>query len=232
MIKFSFGSQQTAFKPQSLWCLQDSATLLHKLSIADSNLQGAQHLIMLKQTHSSHGIALRSTDAIIQNQPFTHEGDYLITDQRRVALGVATADCLPLILIDTKKPAIAVVHAGWKGTQQLIAVQALEHMQRECSTDPKQIRVIFGPYAKPCCYKVQADFISHFYDYPEAFAKRHEKIFFDNLYVNKEQLKKAGVPEDHCINSFAVCTICNVEYCSVRRDKEQALRQLSWAMLL
>lgn len=231
MITFVFGSQETAFAPTSLWDITNSEHLLQRIYPQVNKSHDISHLIMLKQLHTTKGYAILSPEDMQRYQPYTHEGDYLITNQPHVALGVATADCLPIFLIDSHHRVIAAVHAGWKGTLQQIIVKALEHMQAASNTQPAHVTVIFGPHAKPCCYEVQPDLVSLFPEYPSAFIMRDKKIFFDNLKANTQQFLALGVQERNIITTYTQCTICNTRFCSVRRDQQKALRQCSWIAL-
>jgi YfiH family protein len=105
-------------------------------------------LAALKQIHS---------DIV---QPFDaplHEpcrGDASITNQAGLLLGVQTADCVPVLLVDTKKRAIAAVHAGWRGTLQRIVTKTIGKMQMQFGTKPADLLAAIGPAIGGCCYEV------------------------------------------------------------------------------
>jgi len=73
--------------------------------------------------------------------------DGLITDKKGVYLFLLIADCLPLIFYDYKKEVVALVHAGWKGVDLEIAKKAVEKIQKEYGSKPKDIIVGVGPHA-------------------------------------------------------------------------------------
>lgn len=115
-------------------------------------------LSLLNQTHGTAGVQIIKTDI-----SFTADGDYMITNQTGAGLGILTADCVPLILYDSKNQAIATIHAGWRGAVAGIVPKAVEHMQSVYQTDARDVRVFVGPSAKVCCYQVQEDFFVIFH---------------------------------------------------------------------
>jgi YfiH family protein len=90
------------------------------------------------------------------------KGDALFTRERGVVLAVQTADCIPILLADTKRKAIAAIHAGWRGTLQRIAEKTLGRMQMEFGTQPKDVVAALGPGIGRCCYEVGHDVAGQF----------------------------------------------------------------------
>ncbi len=82
------------------------------------------------------------------------QGDALITSEPGVLLVVQTADCIPILLADTKHRAIAAIHSGWRGTAQRIAEKTLGRMQMEFGTRPQDVIAALGPGIGGCCYEV------------------------------------------------------------------------------
>jgi YfiH family protein len=81
-------------------------------------------------------------------------GDALLTDQPGILLSVQTADCLPILLVDPARRAVAAVHAGWRGLLQRIAEKAVGEMQRAFHSRPEELRAAIGPSIRACCYEV------------------------------------------------------------------------------
>jgi len=77
--------------------------------------------------------------------------DALVTDEKRVALSVTTADCVPILLFDPIHRSIGAVHAGWRGTADAIVQRTLEIMREEFNSDPIHILAYIGPSAGACC---------------------------------------------------------------------------------
>ncbi|HKS74224.1 MAG TPA: peptidoglycan editing factor PgeF [Terriglobales bacterium] len=105
-------------------------------------------LVTLRQIHS---------DLIhcITGNPSEHlSGDGLITRTPGLLLAVQTADCIPVIVVDSKHRAIGVFHAGWRGTVKRIVEKGVGEMRRHFGTQPKDIYAAIGPGVHNCCYQV------------------------------------------------------------------------------
>jgi YfiH family protein len=105
-------------------------------------------LVALKQFHSDVVHVFDTTPA----DPC--RGDASVTNQPALLLGVQTADCVPILLVDPKKRAVAAVHAGWRGTLQRIVTKAIGKMQMEFATKPADLLAALGPAIGGCCYEV------------------------------------------------------------------------------
>ena len=105
-------------------------------------------LITVRQIHSD---IIRCVDSISE-EPLT--GDGLITATPHLLLAIQTADCLPVILVDTKRYAIGVFHAGWRGTVQRIVEKGVGEMHRCFGTRPRDLKAAIGPGIQGCCYAV------------------------------------------------------------------------------
>jgi len=90
------------------------------------------------------------------------KGDALITNEPGLLLVVQTADCVPILLADKKRRAIAAIHAGWRGTLQRIAEKALGRMQMEFGTRPKDVIAALGPGIGQCCFEVGPEVVVEF----------------------------------------------------------------------
>ena len=190
----------------------------------------AHQLFFLHQTHSVDGVIIDKgiADTLIA---FKQDGDYLITNLSHVAIGVMTADCLPLIIFDRVHKVVAVVHAGWRGTAQGIAIKALEQMAEFYNTASTDCDIFFGPCAKVCCYEVTADFKQNLAGYEHHFEQllisRNNSLYFDLPRLNQIQLEAAGVKTEFLFWQNNLCTICDTKFFSYRRQKEDAGRQMT-----
>ncbi|OGT38742.1 MAG: hypothetical protein A3F11_01255 [Gammaproteobacteria bacterium RIFCSPHIGHO2_12_FULL_37_14] len=159
------------------------------------------------------------------------EADAVITRCKNIGIGVITADCLPVFVIDSEHKAIAAIHAGWKGLSKKIITETIKKMQVLYRSDPAQLQIYFGPSAGVCCYEVQPDFLQYF---PEDVFKKNivvktgaSAIHFDAKHCAIDELYALEVPL-HAINTtYHQCTICNPTFCSFRREKDHAGRQPS-----
>jgi polyphenol oxidase len=148
---------------------------------------------------------------------------------------ILTADCVPLVLYDPISHVIALVHAGWKGSYVGVLQQALQTMQQRYLTKFADVKCSFGPSALSCCYEVSKPFVDDFLNkYPEIaiFEERHQKYYFDNNLFLQQLLKKFGIPEQNIYTNNVFCTICNPQFCSFRKEKEMAGRQITMVALL
>jgi polyphenol oxidase len=113
-------------------------------------------LVPLKQIHS---------DVIrVFPGPATEpcKGDASSTNHPGLLLAIQTADCVPILLVDPKKRAVAAIHAGWRGTLARIAQKTVGQMQFEFGSKPSDLLAAIGPSIGPCCYEVAADFVTKF----------------------------------------------------------------------
>ena len=185
-------------------------------------------------------------------------GDGVITRMPGLLLAVLTADCLPVILVDTKRRAIGVFHAGWRGTVKRIVEKGVGEMQRWFGTRPRDIRAAIGPGVHKCCYsvgpEVRTQFESQFEygsklfreveesdpvreKYPLLFltarAPGHselpKKIFLDLVEANRRQLLDVGVPTKN-ISASPLCTSCQTDLLfSYRAEKGVTGRMMAVA---
>ena len=88
--------------------------------------------------------------------------DGFITDQRGVPLSILTADCLSVFIYDPRWPAIAILHAGWRSTEQNISQEGVRAMQNKFNSQTEDLLVGFGPSIRSCCFEVEKDFKSNF----------------------------------------------------------------------
>lgn len=137
---------------------------------------GAEHfaLASLRQTHSStvylagldasgnleYRLAGSSVPQAI-NAPLP-EGDALLTDQPGLLLSVRTADCLPVLLVDRRRRAVAAVHAGWRGALARIVEKAVGEMRRLFGSQPEDLLAALGPSIRVCCYEVGQEVVDAF----------------------------------------------------------------------
>ncbi len=155
------------------------------------------------------------------------QGDGLATAEVSLTIGVRTADCVPILLLDTKRRAMAAVHAGWRGTAAGIVQRAIRSMTDWFETDPTHVYAAIGPCIRECCYEVgmevAREFTGLFPEWPPVTGKRHLNL----VEANRRQLRAAGVRPGH-ISDSGLCTFCLPEYFfSFRREPANAGRMLS-----
>ena len=89
-------------------------------------------------------------------------GDASITNVPNVLVSVQTADCVPILLVDPVKRAVAAIHAGWRGTLARIAEKSVGRMIQEFGSKPADLIVAIGPAIGPCCYEVGVELVTKF----------------------------------------------------------------------
>jgi len=229
-LRIYFGNAEDELDPHTYLNFPSDTMLFDHSSFASlEKIMQLNQLIFLRQTHSASGIVC-TEDNRLDIRPFKHEGDFLITDVQYIGLGIMTADCLPIVLYDSRNHVVAIVHAGWRGSAQGIVLKALESMQEEYNTDLNNLQIFFGPAAKLCCYQVDEDLVKEFDNYPYAehtFQWHGEQVFFDLLGFNRLQLESVGIKKEAFHFGYSICTICDDKFYSYRRQKEQAGRQMT-----
>lgn len=228
-----FGSQEDNLQNNSNYTAENFLTLQKKL--ITNHQSSPESLFFLKQTHSSDVYVLRNNNHIKKPLDlFQFDGDAIITAEKNIGIGVATADCLPLILYDPQHQAIGIIHAGWRGLSAKIITATILKMHETFKTSPTTLQVYLGPSANACCYEVQSDFLPNF---PNAtfenkiIEKRDEKLFFNARRAAVRELLDNHVLESKIDVTHNRCTICAPGFCSVRKQKENAGRQPSVVFL-
>ena len=120
----------------------------NRLELAKALEINEKNIILPHQTHQTEvrQIASEFLSWPSSVQTMLLEGvDALITNEPNVCIGVSTADCVPVVMYDSEHKAIAVAHAGWRGTVENIMRKTVEKMYRSFNTNPKTLQVVIGP---------------------------------------------------------------------------------------
>jgi YfiH family protein len=204
-------------------------------------------LVSLKQFHSD----VVSVFSFAPHEPCS--GDASITNTPNLLLGIQTADCVPILLLDPKKRAVAAVHAGWRGTLQRIVEKTIGGMKMEFKTDPGDLFAAIGPAIGGCCYEVgtevAAAFLSQFANAPEWFDELRtgdepnplqwlnqfppghqpppKNVRLDLRKANRAQLLSAGLnPRNIFVSDL--CTACRPDLLfSYRKQGSESGRMMS-----
>ncbi len=180
-----------------------------------------------RQVHGNCVIAVDApTGASLEPPP---EADALISACRGVALGIFTADCVPIFILDIETPAIGIAHAGWRGTFARVAVNTLAQMKACFGTVIENCRVHLGPAIQKCCYTVSAELLTQF---AERFGcSVHDGTHLNLQAANVNQLVEAGLPATS-ISISPLCTACRTDlFYSHRAENGQTGRMLSYIQL-
>jgi YfiH family protein len=176
-------------------------------------------LCTLKQMHSD---IVRAAFAATADA----EGDGLVTDQPKELLGVRTADCLPLLLLDRQNRAVAAVHAGWRGAAAGIASLAIDRMADDFGTKPNQIEALIGPCISSDHYEVGLEVAEQFPPDVILEIQNKPRPFLDLVAANRMQLQDAGVP-GRAIHVASLCTYTREDWFYSYRRSADAERMLA-----
>ena len=161
------------------------------------------------QIHSCKVKVVKTTDDAINTN---EKADGMISDLPEILLGVKTADCVPVLIGDTKTKAFAAVHAGWRGTVESIVPKAIVKMKSEYRTNPSDLICVIGPAAGCENYEIGQDvidaFSAKFSTSGKLFKKTREGHALIDLHLaNKNQLLDVGVTEE----KIFVAPFCTME---------------------
>jgi hypothetical protein len=187
----------------------DLEGLAHGFGECSSNYPDG--IVVAKQIHSD----------VVQDASLPlGEGDALISDRPSVIVGVKTADCVPILLVDPVAHVVAAIHAGWRGTAERIVATTIRALSVDWETDPRNLRAAIGPSIGVCCYEVGPEVARRF-----GMAVSHQ-VHLDLPGINEMQLRAAGVSN---VWVSGECTFCAANrFYSFRREREQAGRMISF----
>ncbi len=174
--------------------------------------------LTIARSNQVHGATVHSVDA--RNAGGRRNGDGLVTASRGVLLGVFTADCVPIHLVDSTARVIGALHAGWRGILAGIAGEGVAAMTR-LGAHPARIRVATGPCIRQCCFEVDAGLADRFgREIPQSGHHRHAgragKAMLDLGGIIRDQFIRAGVAAES-IGQVGDCTKCRSDLYFSRR---------------
>ncbi len=183
-------------------------------------LRHAGHLHLLRQVHGR----------TVQRAPWAGlpDGDAAVADAPGLLLGIETADCLPVLIVDPQRQAVAAAHAGWRGTVAGVAAAAVVELVAGGSR-AEDLLAAFGPAIGPCCYEVGEELRVAFPGGDAFFTRAPSgRSHLDVRQANLAQLETAGLDPKH-IHSVEHCTRCRPDlYYSYRRDGARGGRMVSF----
>ena len=223
------------------------------ITVVASEKRSHAYMSCMKQVHSSviHVIRERSSASA---KPLV--GDGMITNLPGMMLAVQVADCVPVLMVDTKLKVIGAFHAGWRGTVDRIVEKGVGMMRMEYGSKPKDIHAAIGPAIGGCCYAVGDEVVNAFRSqfayadklFHEVFdddpvKKKYPLLFLtarapghgdtgpqthlDLFEANRHQLLAAGVPAKNIWVS-GLCTSCDTtRFFSHRKEHGFTGRQMA-----
>lgn len=177
--------------------------------------------ITLRQIHSDRVVSARGL------RDREDEGDALITDEIGKSIGVRTADCVPILLLDATKRCVAAVHAGWRGTAARVVERTLARLHGEFGTNMKDVYAAIGPSIRGCCYEVGREVTEHFETGTWRTNAQGDRRFLNLDEANRREMLAAGVPEGR-IFDCGLCTTCQcAQFFSYRREPQNPERMVA-----
>ena len=185
--------------------------------------------------------------AIIDRPGMTREElegyDAFVTRRPGIAIGVRTADCVPVLLYDPVKRVVAAVHAGWKGTVLHISQEAIRVMSQEFGCHPADMKAVLGPAIGPDSFQVGEEVVERFK--AAGFPMEQIRSFrgpgdgtpmsggyhIDLFKANRWLLERAGIPAGN-IQVCGIDTYTDTAFYSARREGIQCGRIINAIQLL
>ena len=200
--------------------LEEIPWLEHGFGTRLSSLPDTADLATVQQIHSNQVLIANRSGSL-------GEGDALISNQPGITLSVRTADCLPILMADTRNRAVAAVHAGWRGTILEIVPKTVQAMAKQFGTRPDDLVMAIGPGIGTCCFEVGPEVAIQF---ATLFPERDDldqRTNLDLVETNRRLLRR----NDGTMRQIATSDLCS--YCrpdlfhSYRRDGQAAGRMVS-----
>lgn len=195
------------------------------------------------QGHQVHGSRVAVIDRQWMNREELEGYDALVTNLPGVALGARTADCVPVLLYDPLRSAVAAVHAGWKGTVLHISQLAIEVMVRQYGCDPSGMKAVIGPAIGPDSFQVGEEVVAKFreaefpieeiwsFQGPGDGSPMSGGHHIDLFKANRWLLEEAGVPHGN-IQVHSIDTYTDTSFFSARREGTACGRNINSIKLL
>jgi len=183
----------------------------------------SSRLILLDQMQQDQILLLKEPFITL---PSPLEYDALITNSPNTYLGILTADCLPIFVVDQKRKVIAAVHAGRQGTALHITAKVIKKMEGEFGCAPPDLLIAMGSSIGPGCYEIDKRVFQ-----PEwkafSISKGAGKWMVDLAQINIAQMKRNGIKEEQ-IFWINLCTHCHSDLFFSYRKEGRTGRQLSF----
>ncbi len=195
------------------------------------------HVVTAKQVHQDRVLVV---EGLVGDQEmwFAQDdagNDAIVTRCEGFFVGVYTADCLPILLMDPQEKAVAAVHAGWRGSLLQVVAKAAQEMILKMGCRPEHLLAALGPSIGPCCYEVGElvlEPLKELYPHGTGVARLKEdgKGMLDLLELNRRQLLEIGL-RDKNLYAVGLCTYCHADlFSSYRREGKGTAGMLSGIM--
>lgn len=184
-------------------------------------------LVLLDQMQQDQILLLKEP---VITLPSPLQYDALVTSVPDTYLGILTADCLPIFVVDQEKRVIAAIHAGRQGTALHIMTKVLNKMEKEFGCSLRDLLISLGPSIGPCCYEIDERVFHQEWE-PFSISKAGRRWMVDLAKINIAQMKGKGIQEEQ-ISWINLCTNCQPDLFFSYRKEGRTGRQLSFIGIL
>lgn len=194
---------------------------IHKENICKANQAHTDNIVHITKENMSEFNYLQKNET---------KADAYIVNEKNIYTMVTTADCVPIIIYDTKHNVLANIHSGWKGTLKKISLKVIHKLEEDFKAKAQDLIVCLGPAISKCCFtskdvafkELFTDIWPNWEDYIREDADNTFHI--DLKYLIISDMLKAGVKEENITNAD-ICTKCNNDdfysyRCTVKRGEE------------
>ncbi len=210
--------------------------LQNKLILGSALELDPDRIFLANQVHGDQVLILNE-DPSDGASKFHHlDYDAILTQQKGVAIGVLTADCLPIMVYDPVQGVIGIVHSGWRGTCLNIMGNVVSKLRKVFNVEPDNIVVGLGPCIGDCCYEVDVKVVRSIKNSTNRWKEfirplKANRYSLDLVGLNIHHLLQAGIPQTNIVRVNA-CTACNSKiFFSHRASRGKTGRQLNFIQL-
>ncbi len=180
-----------------------------------------EQLVTGKQVHETKIVIVEA-----RTSKLFHATDGFLTDKPGIALGVYSADCMPILLWSKDENVVGALHAGWRGVSRKILTRAIGALRSRWGLSPRDIQIHLGPHIRQCCYAVKEETARRFSKV--ASETRADKIYLSLQKAIQKEAGELGVPQK-AIGFDPRCTFCDKDFFSFRKTKTEE-RMLSYIL--
>ncbi|WP_224245236.1 peptidoglycan editing factor PgeF [Hyalangium gracile] len=200
-----------------------------RLAAAAGAPLGSLHLV--KQVHGDRVLQAGAGEASQALRPAIGDADALFTEHAGNWVGVSTADCVPVLLVDPEGKRVAAVHSGWRGTDADVSARAVDALVAR-GTRPERLLVAVGPCIQQCCYVVSPELARHFATRfgSDVVVARGDEFRLDLARAVVLTLRRVGVKVGN-MDVLQECTSCDSSrFFSHRRDTGRTGRHINFVV--
>lgn len=173
---------------------EDKIHVLKNLNVVKDFFNSPNNVFKMRQIHSNKVFVLDDLKYLTDIDKI--EADAVVTKLKNVVIGVTTADCVPILIVDDVKKIIGVIHAGWKSAITGIIKNTISEM-KNLGADVKNIKAVVGPHLRVDNFEIKKDFLDNLVknniNYSDFIINKNDKIYFDiSKFINFD-LKNNGI---------------------------------------